>query len=432
MRALAVFVVGLLGVGAYAALTVPAAAAATPKPVVVSVSASPAGLSADGGTVRVTARVRNATTCTFRHRLAASAPLRNDAVVRCASGRASLSLRVGANSSTQAVTLLVDVLAASNGKTAHKAVSVVQAAAPLPLAVATSTLNGTSLGTPYSAALAASGGKPPYTWTLASGSLPNGLALDGSGTIAGTPTSSGRYPLAVQVADTAGHTATASLSLSVAPPLLPVNALAFSSNWSGYAIRGSALTFAMGTFTVPNNTAASGVTDDSEWVGIDGISNTNLIQAGVAEDTFADGSRENYAWWEILPAPATPIPSMTVAPGDTVTVMLRQIAAGSWTIQIVDVTKNESYSTTQSYSGLGTSAEWIVEAATDARSNQVVTIGPYSPPVTFTDLGWSGNPSGGFMPIQLKQGGNVSVPSALNATQTAFAVGYGSAPPPPG
>jgi hypothetical protein len=422
----------MLAAGVAGSFAVPAARAATVKPAIVSLAASPLQLAADGGAVRVTARVRNATTCTFRHQPSALAALKRDVTVRCVSGRASATIQLGANASTQPVTLRVDVQAVGHGKSVHKTVSVVQAAAPPPLAVVTSALAGGALGTPYSVALAASGGKPPYTWSIPSGSLPIGLALDGGGAINGTPTSSGRFPLTVQVTDEGGHTATASLSLAVAPPLLPVGPLARSLNWSGYGLQGGSFTFAMGTFSVPNNTAASGMSDDSEWVGIDGLSNSNLIQAGIAEDTFADGTRSTYAWWEILPAAATPISTMTVAPGDTVTVVLRQMTPGTWVIQVVDVTKNETFSTTQSYSGSGTSAEWIVEAATDLKSNQVVTLGPYSPPVTFTDLGWAGNPSGGFMPIQLEQGSFVSAPSNLNGSQTAFAVGYGAAPPPPG
>jgi hypothetical protein len=432
VRALAVTVVVLLGTGAFGFLAVSEAAAATGKPVVVSLAVSPRQLPSDGGTLQVTARVRNAATCTFRHQSAPLAALRKDRVVRCAAGRATASINFGPNSATQPVTLHVDVEATARGRTAHKTISVVEAAAPLPLTVVTSALNAGALGTPYSASVAASGGTPPYTWALSSGSLPIGVSLDPGGSIAGTPTSSGRFPVTVQVTDASTHTAAASLSLSVTPPLLPVGALARSTNWSGYVLDGASFTFAAGTFTVPNNTATSGLTDDSEWVGIDGSSNSNLIQAGVAEDTFTDGTRSTFAWWEVLPAPATPIQSMSVSPGDTVTVVLREVTPPMWTIQVVDVSKNETFTTTQSYSGPGASAEWIVEAATDARSNQVVTLGPYSPPVTFTDIGWAGNPTGGFTPIQLEQGSFVSAPSALNAGQTAFGVGYGAAPQPPG
>src|SRR5690348_9387334 len=34
---------------------------------------------------------------------------------------------------------------------------------------------------------AATGGTPPYSWSLAGGALPAGLAMDASGTVSGTP-----------------------------------------------------------------------------------------------------------------------------------------------------------------------------------------------------------------------------------------------------
>jgi hypothetical protein len=45
------------------------------------------------------------------------------------------------------------------------------------------------VGTSYTAALAATGGTPPYHWALASGTLPAGLSLAASGVITGTPSS---------------------------------------------------------------------------------------------------------------------------------------------------------------------------------------------------------------------------------------------------
>jgi surface antigen len=79
----------------------------------------------------------------------------------------------------------------------------------------------------YSATLAASGGNPPYKWSLASGStpLPPGLKLSSAGVISGKAAAAGVYPFTVQVVDTktkktkttpsAQNTATKSLSISV-------------------------------------------------------------------------------------------------------------------------------------------------------------------------------------------------------------------------
>jgi len=62
--------------------------------------------------------------------------------------------------------------------------------------------------------LAASGGTPPYTWSIGSGALPPGLTLSTS-TISGTPTVAGPFAFTVNVADSAGGTASAAQSVTV-------------------------------------------------------------------------------------------------------------------------------------------------------------------------------------------------------------------------
>src|ERR1019366_7722010 len=57
------------------------------------------------------------------------------------------------------------------------------------LKITTASLANGQVGTPYSQTLAATGGTVPYTWSLASGTLPGGLTLNPStGLISGTPT----------------------------------------------------------------------------------------------------------------------------------------------------------------------------------------------------------------------------------------------------
>ena len=64
--------------------------------------------------------------------------------------------------------------------------------------------NGT-LGSVYNNSLNASGGTPSYTWTVVGGTLPSGVNLSPSGSLTGTPTVSGNYPVAIRAQDSTGN-----------------------------------------------------------------------------------------------------------------------------------------------------------------------------------------------------------------------------------
>ena len=70
-----------------------------------------------------------------------------------------------------------------------------------PLVIETTALPPGRLGQPYSAQFTATGGNPPYTWALLSGSLPPGLTLNGNGTVAGTLLATGDFHFTVTVTD---------------------------------------------------------------------------------------------------------------------------------------------------------------------------------------------------------------------------------------
>lgn len=105
-----------------------------------------------------------------------------------------------------------------------------------PLAITTSSLTAGSVNVPYSGSAVASGGVPPYTWSITSGSMPAGLTLAASGSITGTPTSQGTSTFTVQVSDseTPAATATASLSLAIGGPTSRLNGN-YVFSFSGYS-----------------------------------------------------------------------------------------------------------------------------------------------------------------------------------------------------
>lgn len=445
-RAWTAAAVVLLAALAAGLASAPAASAATApqRPAVLAFVSVARTLAAAGGDVRLTVRVRNASTCTFRGQSAAFSTLNRVRTVACGRGRATVVLSVEPNRRAVPAIIHYYVRATAKRRSAGKALTVVQAGAraaatetppPAPPAatalpsVAVEPLPNGALGGPYTATLAASGGRAPYTWSVSSGSLPPGTSLALEGTISGAPTAAGTFAFTVEVADSALEHATARLSIVVAAPALPVEALSPSLNWSGYALDAGPFSSVTGSFDVPSLAATDRSVNVSEWVGIDGASPSNgdLIQAGVAERYRRFGGSSVYAWWEILPAAETRI-GLAVEPGDTVTVVIAQLDPGRWSIRIVDETSGETFSTTQAYAGKALSADWIVEAPTDAR-NRVTTLGQYTPAVTFSRIGWAG-PATSFTPIEMKQDGvSVSTPSPLNAAQSSFSVAYGDTAP---
>jgi subtilisin family serine protease/chitodextrinase len=90
-----------------------------------------------------------------------------------------------------------------------------------PLVITTSSLPDGEPGTPYSETLTAVGGETPYSWGIISGTLPQGLIINGiSGDIYGTPTNTGTFTFQVQVTDAGLRTDISELSINVYDPLV--------------------------------------------------------------------------------------------------------------------------------------------------------------------------------------------------------------------
>ena len=110
------------------------------------------------------------------------------------------------------VAIIVSLFAASCGGGSHQS----------PLSILTTTLPAGQVNNSYNVNLSATGGTPPYTWTLASGSLPAGLSLGTTGSLTGTPTTSVQSTFTVQVTDSNSHTATQQLMLTINPAPQPL------------------------------------------------------------------------------------------------------------------------------------------------------------------------------------------------------------------
>jgi hypothetical protein len=77
----------------------------------------------------------------------------------------------------------------------------------------------TSLGTAFNYQPSATGGVGPYSWSLTSGSLPNGLSLNSStGAITGAPTQTGAFTAGLTVRDQVGQSVTGTIEIKVIDP----------------------------------------------------------------------------------------------------------------------------------------------------------------------------------------------------------------------
>ncbi|HVC71599.1 MAG TPA: G1 family glutamic endopeptidase [Acidimicrobiales bacterium] len=203
-----------------------------------------------------------------------------------------------------------------------------------------------------------------------------------------------------------------------------------SRNWSGYAVTGTGFTSVTGQWTVPTVIAPKRKRVSrfsSTWVGIDGFNNTSLIQAGTEQD-WLGGVAQYQAWWEILPDPETAI-TMTVHPGDVMAVSITQ-GFPDWTITVSDQTTGKTFTTTPTYSGSLTSAEWIQEAPTVG--NHIAALA-HDSTVVF-DLATVNGSSPAFVKADsgtmVKHRKVISIPSLPNPAQDGFAVAFGKVAPP--
>ena len=227
-----------------------------------------------------------------------------------------------------------------------------------------------------------------------------------------------------------GSGSTSSGSSSSSGPSKSQPPASYSSfNWSGYMDTSGAFTGVSGAWTVPNVSGnGTNTSADGTWIGIGGVTTSDLIQTGTQDFVSARGHVTSSAFYEVLPQAAITITSMTVVPGDSMSATISELSPGAWTITIADQTDNESYTTTLSYASAESSAEWIEEDPGTLNGGQFPfdTFGM----VTFSGATTTVNGSAevvadnGTAVITLvnNAGQPIAVPSNLNSAGNSFSI----------
>jgi hypothetical protein len=141
------------------------------------------------------------------------------------------------------------------------------------------------------------------------------------------------------------------------------------SNWAGYIVSSDlqnpqpTATAISASWTVPTVTgSAQNDTFAAVWIGIGGYYDNTLIQTGTEQDSIG-GQGDYSAWYELLPAFAVTIDTITVSPDDQMNASIQLVdsATDTWSISIEDLTTSQSFQDDFIYASSQLSAEWIVE-----------------------------------------------------------------------
>ena len=139
-----------------------------------------------------------------------------------------------------------------------------------------------------------------------------------------------------------------------------------SANWSGYAVHRYGVRFSNVSARWRQPSAScrrDDATFSAMWVGIGGFAtgSSALEQIGTELDCTAGGNVSSSAWYELVPAPSSPI-NISVRPGDDMSASV-SVSGHTVTMYLADLTRHRTFTRRihASQVDIG-SAEWILEA----------------------------------------------------------------------
>ena len=193
------------------------------------------------------------------------------------------------------------------------AITIASPAAP---AITTASLSAASVGVYYAQVITAVGGGTPYSYAVATGALPVGLALGaGTGLVSGTPTAAGTGNFGIRVTDAYGNSTTASFTLTVvaaSPPVITTSSL--NSVTAGNAFV-QVITVAQGvvpySFSISSGVLPSGLDIDANSGIISGSPTTSGAASFTVRVVDSVGGTATRAYNLSVGAPASPVVTTT-------------------------------------------------------------------------------------------------------------------------